>query len=262
MIKFEWNKVHRPDNTPIIRDVEIEELVEDLIRDYKPELLEKPMALNPEHFAEKYLGLSIDYQRIVSPDDNIVGAMVFNDECIPVYGDDGEIHLIRVPADTMLIHEDIANKAKFRTFMRFTMCHECGHAWLHGKVYRRNEDQLVLFGGERNNPQMVKCFRSSLTECRKPLVTEEDFREHQANVFAAAVAMPKTTFLPYTKQLLEEYGLWGKVSKQYVGDSLLFYEVYSAFLMKLTEIFDVSYRSAEIRLQKMGLIDSEVSLVS
>ncbi len=262
MIKFNWNTVHRPDNTPIIRDVEIEELVEELIRDYKPELLERPMAVNPEHFAEAYLGLSIDYQRIFSPDDNVVGAMVFNDECIPVYGENGEIHLIRVPANTMLIHEDTATDDKFRKFMRFTMLHECGHAWMHGNVYRRNADQLLLFKGWDNTPQLVKCFRSSLMDCQRPLVTEEDFREHQANVFAAAMAMPKATFIPYVKQLLDEYGLNGKVSDQYAGGSLLFYEIYNAFLTKLAETYDVSCQAAEIKLRKLGLIDSEMSLVS
>ena len=85
MIEFKWSKVHRPDQTPIIRDVEIENLVEELLRDYKPKLLQQPMPVNPEHFAESYMGLDIEYQRIVSPDNNVVGAMVFNDECMPRY---------------------------------------------------------------------------------------------------------------------------------------------------------------------------------
>ena len=85
MIEFKWSKVHRPDQTPIIRDVEIEDLVEELLRDYKPKLLEQPMPVNPEHFAETYMGIDIEYQRIVSPDNNVVGAMVFNDECMPRY---------------------------------------------------------------------------------------------------------------------------------------------------------------------------------
>ena len=62
MIEFKWSKVHRPDQTPIIRDVEIEDLVEELLRDYKPKLLEHPMPVNPEHFAETYMGIDIEYQ--------------------------------------------------------------------------------------------------------------------------------------------------------------------------------------------------------
>lgn len=179
MIKFKWNKVHRPNQTPIIRDVEIEALVEELMRDYKPKLLESPMPVNPEHFAESYLGIDIDYQRIASPDNNVVGAMVFNDECLPVYGEDGEMHLIRVPANTMVIHEDTVNEDRLHRFMRFI--HECGHAWMHGRVYRRNAAQLSLFENTNNNRQMVRCFRSLLTYSKRFLATEEDFREHQAN---------------------------------------------------------------------------------
>ena len=85
MIEFKWSNVHRPDQTPIIRDVEIENLVEELLGDYKPKLLQQPMPVNPEHFAESYMGLDKEYQRIVSPDNNVVGAMVFNDECMPRY---------------------------------------------------------------------------------------------------------------------------------------------------------------------------------
>ena len=76
MIKFKWDRVHRPDMTPVISDAEIEALVEELIGDYKPEMLEKPMPVNTEHFAETYLELSIDYQRIASPDDTVVGAIL------------------------------------------------------------------------------------------------------------------------------------------------------------------------------------------
>lgn len=95
MIKFRWDKVHRPDQTPIISDEEIENLAEKILMDYKPELLEHPMAVNPEHFAESYIGIDIEYQRIASLDSNVVGAMVFDDECLPVYREDGKIHQLR-----------------------------------------------------------------------------------------------------------------------------------------------------------------------
>lgn len=95
MIKFRWDKVHRPDQTPIISDEEIENLAEKILMDYKPELLEHPMAVNLEHFAESYIGIDIEYQRIASLDSNVVGAMVFDDECLPVYREDGKIHQLR-----------------------------------------------------------------------------------------------------------------------------------------------------------------------
>ena len=260
MIKFKWTKVHRPDQTPIISDEKIENLAEELLMDYKPELLEHPMAVNPEHFAESYMGIDIEYQRIASPDNNVVGAMVFNDECLPVYREDGKVHLIRVPANTIVIHEDTACDDKLHRFMRFTILHECGHAWMHANVYRRKA--LSLFGGTEINKQMTKCFRSYLTCSKRSLVTEEDFREHQANVFAAAIAMPRATFVPYAKRLLKRYGLEGQYSSQYVGDSRSFQDTYNMFLSKLAKAYDVSCQSVDIKLHKLGLVKSEISLVS
>ena len=260
MIEFKWSKVHRPDQTPIIRDVEIEDLVEELLRDYKSRLLEQPMPVNPEHFAETYMGIDIEYQRIASPDNNVVGVMVFNDECLPVYREDGEIHLIRVPANTMVIHEDTACVDKLHRFMRFTILHECGHAWMHAKVYRRKA--LSLFAASGINKQLVRCFRSYLTCSRRSLVTEEDFREHQANVFAAAIAMPRATFVPYAKRLLKRYGFDGQYSSQYVGDSRSFQDTYNMFLSNLAKAYDVSCQSVDIKLHKLGLVNSEISLVS
>lgn len=260
MIEFKWSKVHRPAQTPIIKDVEIEDLVEELLKDYKPQLLEQPMPVNPEHFAETYMGIDIEYQRIASPDNNVVGAMVFNDECLPVYREDGTIHLIRVPANTIVIHEDTACDDKLHRFMRFTILHECGHAWMHANVYRRQA--LSLFGGTEINKQMTKCFRSYLTCSKRSLVTEEDFREHQANVFAAAIAMPRATFVPYAKRLLMQYGLEGRFSPRYVEDSRSFRDTYNNVLLKLAKAYDVSCQSVDIKLHKLGLVKSEISLVS
>lgn len=260
MIEFKWSKVHRPDQTPIIKDVEIEDLVEELLKDYKPQLLEQPMPVNPEHFAETYMGIDIEYQRIASPDNNVVGAMVFNDECLPVYREDGKVHLIQVPANTIVIHEDTACDDKLHRFMRFTILHECGHAWMHANVYRRKA--LSLFGGTEINKQMTKCFRSYLTCSKRSLVTEEDFREHQANVFAAAIAMPRATFVPYAKRLLMQYGLEGRFSPQYVEDSRSFRDTYNNVLLKLAKAYDVSCQSVDIKLHKLGLVKSEISLVS
>lgn len=260
MIEFKWSKVHRPDQTPIIKDVEIEDLVEELLKDYKPQLLEQPMPVNPEHFAETYMGIDIEYQRIASPDNNVVGAMVFNDECLPVYREDGTVHLIRVPANTIVIHEDTACDDKLHRFMRFTILHECGHAWMHANVYRRKA--LSLFGGTEINKQMTKCFRSYLTCSKRFLVTEEDFREHQANVFAAAIAMPRATFVPYAKRLLMQYGLEERFSPRYVEDSRSFRDTYNNVLLKLAKAYDVSCQSVDIKLHKLGLVKSEISLVS
>ena len=133
---------------------------------------------------------------------------------------------------------------------------------MHAQVYRRNSPNVSLFGASEINKQLVKCFRSYLTCSKRSLVTEEDFREHQANVFAAAIAMPRATFVPYAKRLLMQYGLDERYSSQYRGDSRSFQDTYNSFLSNLAKAYDVSCQSVDIKLHKLGLVKSEISLVS
>ena len=133
---------------------------------------------------------------------------------------------------------------------------------MHAQVYRRNSPNVSLFGASEINKQLVKCFRSYLTCSKRSLVTEEDFREHQANVFAAAIAMPKATFVPYAKRLLNRYGLEGRCSSRYVCGSRYFHDTYNTFLSNLAKAYDVSCQSVDIKLHKLGLVNSEISLVS
>ncbi|MFH5835223.1 hypothetical protein ACHAL6_03980 [Proteiniclasticum sp. C24MP] len=42
MIEFRWNKIDKKSNTPVIKDVELDELAEMLLKDYKSALLKEP----------------------------------------------------------------------------------------------------------------------------------------------------------------------------------------------------------------------------
>jgi hypothetical protein len=56
VIEFRWSKVDKKDNTPILKDTEIDGLAETLLADYKPQLLKEPTPINHLHFLESYLG--------------------------------------------------------------------------------------------------------------------------------------------------------------------------------------------------------------
>jgi hypothetical protein len=59
VIEFRWSKMDKQDNTPILKDTEIDELAEMLLADYKPQLLKEPTPINHLHFLESYLGANI-----------------------------------------------------------------------------------------------------------------------------------------------------------------------------------------------------------
>ncbi|MGI6429331.1 MAG: hypothetical protein ACOXZ6_06355 [Syntrophomonadaceae bacterium] len=80
MIEFRWSKMDKQDNTPILKDTEIDELAEMLLADYKPQLLKEPTPINHLHFLESYLGANIEFMDIYYEDKPIWGATAFNDQ--------------------------------------------------------------------------------------------------------------------------------------------------------------------------------------
>lgn len=262
MIRFSCKRFHRLDHTPIIRDVEIERQTEALLRDYKPELLEYPMAINPDHFAESYLGLTLDYQRIFSLENNVVGATVFNDDVLFVEDEEDGLKPIRVHANTIVIHEEIAQQKKFHTFLNFTILHECGHAWMHESVYRRNDSMASFHGEQGTQVGKVQCLRCTMGGATKKLVTEEDFREHQANTFAAAMAMPLATFVPYAQWLLKKYGFGDYIDFWDLEKNGEAYINYQHLLSELAKEYDISMESATIRFSKLGFVRTTMAVSS
>lgn len=204
MIKFRCFKRH-PDGTPIIRDADIVKFAEAQLRDYRPELLEVPGKIDPIHFIERYLGANIDFQDIyyeegASP---IAGATVFNDEEVRVFDRENMcINVIPVKAGTVIIDNSTIND-KNEGFARFTELHEAGHLNMHPAVYCRTPGQMSIFAAR----SFVLCKRETMEMGRRRLVTQEDFREHQANVYAAALEMPERPFTNLTLSLIQKYNI-------------------------------------------------------
>ena len=63
---------------PVLSKSEIEVIGENYIRDFCPDALSHPQAINIDDFVELYLGMKIDYQYL-SNDGRYLGMTVFND---------------------------------------------------------------------------------------------------------------------------------------------------------------------------------------
>lgn len=87
MIEFRWNKIDKKSNTPVIKDVELDELAEMLLNDYKSALLKEPRKIKYEHFLESYLGANLEYQHIYYGEDEgqIFGVTAFNEERLKIF---------------------------------------------------------------------------------------------------------------------------------------------------------------------------------
>ena len=207
MIEFSCSRTSE-DNTPVIRDIEIAKFAQCVLYDYRPELLTytsygedpyyEPALLDPYDFANNYLGSNIEVHDIYTESDKdvIAGAAVFNLQKVKVFDKE---HMctreILVPPNTILL--DTATVDHWhKGFEFFTIMHEVGHLMLHQKVYRIEPRQgFYTTGNVPDDPgNAVLCMRSNIGKSSGGLKTNEDFREHQANTFAASMLMPPRLF--------------------------------------------------------------------
>lgn len=265
MIKFHCDRHHSSDNTPIVTDIALQEYAEAVMADYKPKLLKEPGKVNGLHFLESYLGANLDYQDIYYKEDEgqIAGATVFNDEKVLVFDREAQrIKPIDVPANTIILDNLTIQDGK-EGFALFTELHEGGHFCIHPAVYRRFGNQMTLFDfGMEKNPgnHIVKCCRSTIEgkcERKSRLETQHDFREHQANIFAAAMAMPRPTFIPYAQELIRQCGnkdgIWVEPSEM-DWDYVFGLE---AIIEELASVFGVSKSAARVQMKRQGILFSE-----
>lgn len=265
MIEFHCQRYHRDDKTPIVTDQALQDYAEAVLGDYKPKLLKEPGKINAVHFLESYLGATVDYQDIYYEEGTspIAGATVFNDDKVLVFDKENMcVRPIEVDAGTILIDNTTMQDGK-EGFAQFTHLHEGGHFLIHPAVYRRLNNQLTLFDFGMDSKQgnhVVTCKRSSIggqNEGRSRLVTQEDFREHQANTFAAAIAMPRQTFIPYAQEMIRRAGFSDGV---WVESGVLDWDydlVLSAILERLADTFGVSRAAAKVQLCRQRLYMSQ-----
>ena len=243
-------------HTPIIRNEEIWTYAEALVQDYKPSLLREPSAINVIHFLESYLGATVEYQDIyyekgASP---IAGATVFNDDLIRVFDREGLCtRCIEISAGTIIIDNatvDTGNKG----YEAFTGLHEGGHFVMHPEVYRRNANQISFFESPKDGSHVVCCRKNTMfPRYTGRQLTPAENREHQANTFAAFVAMPRQTFIPYASELVRKAGFSEGI---FVYDDRDWESEYALekICNCLTEAYGVSYTAAKIHLKELGLL--------
>ena len=278
MIIFSCNRTS-DDMTPILRDIDVARFAQSVLYDYRPEFFTyssygddpffEPALLDPYDFAEKYLDAAVDVQAIYTDNekDFIAGAAVFNLQKVKVFDKDNMCtREILVPPNTILLDTRTAHGGS-QPFEYFTIMHEAGHLLMHQRVFRRLHTAGFYTSGEDVLPadSGALCKRSNIGRYRGSLRTNEDFREHQANTFAACMLMPPRLFIPYVQWLMTSP--WHRFDDELmityqVNDGTSNYRHYRDIVTKTKARFGVSTRAAEVQMQKYGLVatpkDAEV----
>ena len=257
------------DNTPVIRDIEIAKFAQCMLYDYRPELLTytsygedtyyEPALLDPYDFANNYLGSNIEVHDIYTESEKeiIAGAAVFNLQRVKVFDKE---HMctreILVPPNTILLDTRTIDHWH-KGFEFFTIMHECGHLMLHKKVYRR--EPVPGFYTTGNVPDAsgnaVLCMRSIIGRTSGGLRTNADFREHQANTFAASMLMPPRVFIPYVQKQMKHFNRFDDelMVTHTINDGSREYWRYRDIVRLAAKQFGVSTRAAEVQMTKYGL---------
>lgn len=189
---------------------------------------------------------------------------MFNDDKVLVFDRENMcVRPIEVSAGTILIDNDTMKDGK-EGFAQFTHLHEGGHFLIHPAVYRKMDNQITLFDLgmlDKTGSHVVSCKRSAIAgqgekKCR--FSTQEEFREHQANTFAAAIAMPRQTFIPYAQEMIRaagfKDGIWVESEKELDWDDMI---VLPDIVGKLAETFGVSRSAARVQLKRQNVLMTE-----
>lgn len=232
---------------PIIRKSEFDDLAEEILYEYMPEVLESPKAVDIKYLAEDCIVVDILEEKLYL--ENLLGFITFANMIVPV-SDDKEIE---VTEGTIIL--DIRLHYK-KTRWRFTVAHELAH-WILHRAYHCGDNREYNF--RKKGYSYIAC-RTDKTELGKknPKVakTDDEWAEWQADNLAAALLMPKTTFIYAAKQALLKYGFYDLrlVSGQDVENGM-------KVVKELADIFQVSMRAIRIRMRTFGMYEGDAKSV-
>ena len=243
MIRLKYRYTKR--GVPVLRNEEIEEHVERLLADYKPELLTKPQPLDVDDFVEFYIKLNIHFENL-SHNGTVLGMMVYNDRQIPVYVPElNRAEHCPIDANTIVIDNSLLHPSS-KVLYRSTVQHECGRGIYHRKYYEENDSQISLFNDEPTERIAVAVCRKSdvVGGFKRKFNTDREHMEHHAKYFSAASLMPR----PAMRIACEEYK--HRLSNGKFGDDYFKEEILVRYI---AETFIVSPASARIRIEQLKL---------
>lgn len=261
MVNLNPRRIDRDNNnTPVLYDREIDEYAHAVLADYKPELLRKPGAIDYQHFLESYLDTRIDFQDIYSddPDRPILAMTVFRPGKVKVFDRESEcVRKIPMSAKTVIFN-NLIGEPGMESLALFSGLHEAGHITMHWPVYTGETLDGSEYDPDFNSKSIeafVCCHRGDIQSRNSPkkIRTAEEWREHQADYFAAAVAMPNATFIPFVHGLLREHNYYkGSVTMgRNVDLDILAGDIIPR---AIADVYKVSKTAADIKLRKMGFV--------
>ena len=227
----------------ILSKRDIEKIATDVLKEFSPSNLVIPTQLDTISFLQDYLGLEIKRKYIGTFESGILGSIVMCDEMeIPSYDEMFRPTILIETYGNVLISPNL-NGRENAPRRRYTEMHEGSHFILHKDYYK------CLDRKSTNQHKLIACRRMELLNDNPK--TAVDWIEWQADYLAAALLMPQEVFCDYARLIIRSLGIsCGYLTVSSSTDKRQAFEIIS----KIAERFYVSYKAAQIRMLKLGLI--------
>jgi hypothetical protein len=123
--------------------------------------------------------------------------------------------------------------------VRTTVCHEFGHVWLHGPLWREAGARKAKGVGP-----VWKCYRDNILTAPK-----SDWIEWQAGWVSGAILMPASASRAWAAECTEKFAMKLPFSAKSAASAEL--------IRLLAERCDVSVQAARVRLSKLRLVNDD-----
>lgn len=218
--------------------------------EFCPKALEAPKPIDEDRFLTEYLGLTQDFQYL-SHCGLYLGMIVFEDSNkIIVYNEEeNKAEYIHVKKGTVIIDNSLLEENQYHRY-RFTAIHEGGHWIFHRHKYCKKTEEIPLY--DICSTSSFKCRANNIDFKFKRLEewNDDDRMEWQANYFSSAILMPKSMMV----KLCNDKSIVEELTFQSYWNIHLYTNL---LIRKVSEVFNVSKKAAEVRLNNLNLISCD-----
>ncbi len=208
---------------PILKNSEIEDIADGFLMEFDPDCLKTPQAVSPadllQYMKDKF-GTEIafpDFESSIQNGNRVLACTLLNE-------------------NKLFFDKNMATEDHQRHVFSFAVAHEVGHWKLHRSKKIKGISNKIL--------DTEKEIGS-----KKQLLTPRDWLEHQANVFARELLMPKWMFEEGLRRAQKSAGITRNLGKVYKHEDL------EDALVALQNIFGTSKATLKIRLIELELFD-------
>lgn len=226
---------------------DIENIAEDVLKEFFPQNLILPKPLDTAELLEDRLGLTVKQKYIGTLNSAVLGLIVMSDEVeIPSYDEMYKPTVLQETYGTVLINKHLCVRENTAR-RRYTETHEGAHFILHGEYFMKAANSAA--NRKNNSREFIACRKVELYGQKTN--NDSDWMEWQADSLAAALLMPGNVFCSFARSVMRKYGITGRhiVNNFYVNKGKV-----RDIISDIARAFNVSYRAAQIRMLHLGLI--------